>query len=65
MVNDYWRTKMIPSKRIRLSTRRGSKASLKIMPKKKTPVRVDPKRPKRKRRRGKGKSIKKPTPRES
>ena len=29
-----------------------------IMPRKKTPVRVDPKRPKRKRKRGKGKSIK-------
>jgi hypothetical protein len=32
---------------------------LKFMAKKKTPVRVDPKRPKRKRKRGKGKSIKK------
>jgi hypothetical protein len=29
-----------------------------FMAKKKTPVRVDPKRPKRKRKRGKGKSIK-------
>jgi hypothetical protein len=37
----------------------GRSKTLKFMAKKKTPVRVDPKRPKRKRKRGKGKSIKK------